>query len=256
MTTRYIVTALAIILVGCGGSKFELNRTTVSYETLFSDIKNEQKKIKTLQGNARITVDSESFSGTFYADIFINQNDSLLINVEALFGLDAGMMFIGNSRFIFHNKIDNQFYSGSISDFRDRNFMQFPIKISEIADIFTARDQLMSMKIEEYTIDNNRFFVEGGNNLYGYRLWIDPHTGHISKIEYLKDTERVYMKEYKNFLKIENLYFPKKIILERPLDNQGMSIYYTKLKINDPIEKEKFTIRISDQAQQFNVSLQ
>ena len=256
MTTKYVVTALVIFLVGCSGSKFELNRDTVSYDALFSEIKNGQKKIKTLQGNARITVDSESFSGTFYADIFINQNDSLLISVEALFGLDAGMMFIGNSRFIFYNKIDNQFYSGSVSDFRDRNFMQFPIKISEVADIFTAKDQLMSMKIEEYKIDHDCFFVVGGNNLYGYRLWIDPHTGHISKIEYLKEARSIYVKEYKNFLKIENLYFPRKIIIKRPLENQGMSIYYSKLKINDPIAKERFTIRISDQAQQFNVSLQ
>jgi outer membrane lipoprotein-sorting protein len=252
---RYLIVAVPFVLVACGSSKFELNHTTVSYEQLFSEIKNGQNKIETFQGSARISVDSESFSGTFYADIFLNRNDSMLINVEGPFGLDAGAMFIGNSRFIFHNKIDNQFYSGSVSDFRERNFMQFPIKISEVTDIFTAKDNLPSMKIEQYTIDNNRFLIQGSNNLYGYRLWIDPHTGHISKIEYSKDSVTIFEKEYKDFFKINKLYFPKKIIIKRPLENQGMSIYYTKLKINDAIDRDRFTIRISDQAQQFNVTL-
>jgi outer membrane lipoprotein-sorting protein len=253
---RYYILIITILFIACAGSRYTLNDSTLTYEDLFSEIKSDQKKIETFQGNARISVDSETFSGTFNAEVYLNRNDSMLINVEGPFGLDVGRMFIGNSRFIFHNKLDNQFFSGSVADFLNRNFMQFPIKISEVADVFTAKDNLVSMKIVEYNVEGNHFFIHGGNSFYEYRLWIDPHTGHISRIEYIKNKVAVIEKEYKDFAKYNNLYFPTKIIIKRPMEKQAMSVYYSKLKINETLDSDKFSIRISDKAQQFNVSLQ
>jgi hypothetical protein len=112
------------------------------------------------------------------------------------------------------------------------------------------------MKIEAYKVEENRFFIHGSNRFYEYRVWIDPHTGHISRIEYIKDNITVIEKEYKQFIKRKNLYFPTKIIIKRPADKQAMSIYYASLRLNDTIDSDKFIIRISDKAQQFNVSLQ
>jgi len=254
--SKYILLLLAFLLISCSGAKYTLNKSSVPYEYLFSEIEKDQNRLESFAGSARISVDSESFSGTFNADIYLNANDSLLINVEGPFGLDVGTMFIGNNRFIFHNKVDNNFFSGSVSDFLNRNFMQFPIKISEVSDVFTAKDLLTSMKIEEYNIQNDQFFVHGFNAFIEYRLWIDPHTGHISRIEYLENKKIILEKEYRAFVKQKDLYFPTKIIIKRPLEKQAMSIYYSRLRINNPIESDRFSIRISDKAKQFNVSLQ
>ena len=63
----------------------------------------EQNKINTLQASCRISVDSEEFSGNFFASVYYTQNDSLLISVSGPFGIQAGTLFIGKERFIFYN---------------------------------------------------------------------------------------------------------------------------------------------------------
>lgn len=256
ITSLLLYMALIFTLYTCGSARYTLNKESVTYEELFTQINQDQNKLHSFEGNARISVDSETFSGTFMADIYRNRHDSLLINVEGPFGLDVGKMFIGNNRFIFYNKVDNNFFSGSISEFNNRNFLQFPIKIYEISGVFTARDSLVSMKIEKFTIDKNLFYIQGTNTHVKYEIWIDPHTGHISRIEYIKNGETVLEKEYRDFTKQNDLYFPTKIIIKRPLKKQAMSIYYTHLKLNEKIDNKRFIIRISDNAQQFNVSLQ
>ena len=232
-----------------------LDKEKVPFSDLLNGIEKEQNKISSISGQSRISIDTEEFSGNFFADILYNENDSLLIDVSGPFGIGVGKMFLGKNRFIFLNQFTNQFYSGDTENFKNRNFLQFPLKVHEISNFFTGKELLNNMKIINYDIDGDLFFVHGENNNFNYNIWIDNITGRIKKIEYLNQDKIVLVKEYDKFIKFDNTYFPKHIKLSRPEEKQVVSVYYNKILLNQKIKSTEFMVKISDSARQIDLNL-
>ena len=246
---------LALLMVSCSNPKFILDTQKVSFRQLLEFVENQQQQVKSLQAASRITIDSKEFSGHFYANILYQQSDSLLITVNGIFGLDAGNLFIGKDRFIFYNQISNKFYNGSVQDFKAKRFMQFPLTISELSNIFLGKENFTIMKIIDYSLQNNLFLIKAQNGDFNYEIWIDHHTGHISKLNAYKMDQLLFTREYGDFIKQNGIYFPRKIIMSQVEDRQSLAIYYTDLKLNNEINRHKFDIKISDNAQQIDLSV-
>ena len=240
------------ILLGtsCTSPKIALDTQKVTINELLDFIDAEQNKIITLQASCRISVDSEEFSGNFFATVYYTQNDSLLISVSGPFGIQAGTLFIGKERFIFYNQMTNKFFNGSIKDFEDKNFFQFPLKMTELVHIFAAKESLPSMKIKDYRIDDGLYFINATNSIYTYKIWIDNSTGRIVKLSQHIDDKTLLVREYGDFTTIGNSHFPRKIKMVRPDEKQAVSVFYTHLSINEDIERNNFIINISDNAEQ------
>jgi hypothetical protein len=242
-------------MVGCANPKFILDTQQVSFRQLLDYVENEQQQVKSLQAVSRITIDSKEFSGHFYANILYQQSDSLLITVNGIFGFDAGNLFIGKDRFIFYNQISNKFYNGSVQDFKFKRFMQFPLTISELSNIFLGKENFTIMKIIDYSAQQNSFLIKAQNGDFNYDIWIDNHTGHISRLNAYKIDQLLFTREYGDFIKQNGIYFPRKIIMSQIEERQSLAIYYTELNINKEINRHKFDIKISDNAQQIDPSL-
>ena len=242
----------AFYLIACTGPKLALDTEKVSFNELLDFIQNEQNKIETLRASCRVSVDSEEFSGNFFANVFYIKEDSLLLSVNGPFGIQAGTLFIGKERFIFYNQMTNKFFNGTIKDFEDQNFFQFPLKLKELINIFVGKENLPSMKIEEYNIEDGMFLIQAQNGEEIYSIWTDNMTGHIKKLTTEKNDQVVYTREYSDFIKSENIYFPRKIKMVRPGEKQAVSLFYTHITINDDLERDNFIIHIADQAEQIN----
>ena len=247
---------LLLVGISCTKSKFILDTEKVMIHDILDNINRNHKSLVTLDGRARVTIESEEFNGNFFANIDCNDNDSLLLSIKGPFGIHAGTLFIGRDRFIIYNSITNKFYNGSKTDFENRNFLQFPLKISEIIPIFMGRDVISSMKINKYTIKDGMFFIIAHKNNSTYKIWINHTNGQIYKLEQYRDDTLQYIKEYGSFIRINHLYFPRKISIVRPNEKQAISIYYISVKVNEDIQQEKFIIDISDDAEQIDLSLE
>jgi hypothetical protein len=243
---------LLIFLSACTNPKLTLNTEKVSFNELLDFIDAEQDKIKTLQGSCRISVDSEEFSGSFFASVNYIANDSLYISVSGPFGIQGGTLFVGKDRFIFFNQMSNKFYNGAIADFEEKNFFQFPLKLKELINVFAAREQLPSMRIIAYKTDQDLYFIKSDKQPDQWEIWIDPDVAHITHIEVHKQNGDSFKREYSNFFKDDNIYFPRKIDMIRPEQKQAVSIFYTQLTFNEPIEPSAFLVKISDSAEQMN----
>jgi hypothetical protein len=240
------------LLSACTSPKFTLDTDKVTFNELLDNIQNEQNKITTLKAGCRISIDSDDFSGNFFANVYYIKDDSLLLSVTGPFGIQAGTLFLGKERFIFYNQMTNKFYNGTIIDFSNQTFFQFPLKLRELINIFVGKEDLPSMKISEYSIENNLFHVQANNSDENYSIKIDNSTGHIRKLTLKKDNQVMYTREYDTFVKSDGLYFPRKIRMIRPEEKQAVSIYYTNVSLNGNIEPEKFIIKIADYAEQIN----
>jgi hypothetical protein len=104
---------ITLFLSACASPKLALDTEKVSFNELLDYIQAEENRLNTLEASCRISVDSEEFSGNFFANVYYIKEDSLLISVSGPFGVSAGTLFIGKERFIFYNQMTNKFYNGS-----------------------------------------------------------------------------------------------------------------------------------------------
>jgi hypothetical protein len=255
MPIRIFSIFIITLFASCSSPRYILDKNKVSFTELLRGIEDEQKNLKSLSGKSRISIETPEFSGNFFADILYNDNDSLLINVSGPFGIGVGKMFLGKKRFIFLNQFSNQFYSGDTDYFKNKNFLQFPLKIQEISNFFTGKEIIKNMKIIDYEIDGDLFFIQGKNGSISYNIWINNIAGRIKKIEYLNQKKVILVKEYDKFFKFDNTYFPKHIKLSRPEEKQVVSVYYDRLILNQRILPSEFNIKISDSARQIDLNL-
>lgn len=246
------VLIIFIFIIGCTGPKYTLDTSKVSAIEILNSIDAEQKKLQSFESTSRISVDSPEFSGTFFADILYLEPDSLLLSATGPFGIHAGKLFIGKERFIFYNQINNRFYNGSVADFKDRSFFQFPLNLSELMYIFAGKEQLSALKIINYSTDDDKFFVQAKKADITYNIWVDNLSGRITKLIALFGDETLYIKEYGDFVKMNGMFFPRKISMTRPGQTQAVSIYHTKISVNSNLDKSRFKVEISDQAEQID----
>ncbi|MEJ2543673.1 MAG: DUF4292 domain-containing protein [Calditrichaceae bacterium] len=255
------VSIVALILSSCTSSKKVVipDLTEVTYRDLLQLNSGWQKSIKNLSGSARITLDTQQYSGNFGADVALSGDDSLLISVTGPLGIRVGKVFISKNRFIFYNQVMNQFYTGKKEAFVGKNFLQFPIEISNLRSLFLAQDRFEILKKDRFTIRDQMYFLTAQNGSNEYKIWFDPAIKLIRRIEYLRDNELLYYKEYDDFKLINNIYFPNVINYVRvvsPDEKQGLSVLFNELSINEYIQPDVFDINVSDNATQIDLSLE
>ena len=246
-----------LLLTACiPGKIVKKNISDISYRELLVQNDLWQKNIASMEGNARITLDTPEYSGNFTADVLLDGSDSLLITITGPMGMRVGKVFVAGSRFVFYNQIMNQFMTGNQQDFEGINFLQFPMELSQLRNVFAAQDEFGILKKEKYEIRDDAFYVETVNGSLSYHIWFDRSHLKIKKIEYYEGEQLLYFKEYERFKKVNDVWFPHLINFIRPDEKQGLTIYFSDLQVNTPINKSRFAVHISDNAKQIDLSLE
>lgn len=255
---KYIIAALVTLsLLSCAAKRPATpDITHITYRELLQYNQDWQASIRNLAGQARITLDSPQYSGNFSADILQNGSDSLLITVTGPLGIKLGKVFIASKRFVFYNQVMNQFLTGSKSDFEGHKFFQFPLDITQLRRVFIARDQFNILKKDLYEVRDNQYYLEATNGHSRYKIWFDPALLLVTKLEHYTKEGLDYRKEYSQFKESSGVYFPRAVNFVRPDERQGLSLYFTELQLNQPVNPNDFIIRISDSATQIDLSVQ
>lgn len=242
---------------GCSFFKSEINAdlNNITYQSLLENHSQWENKIKSLKGYLKITLDTPQYSGNFDATILVDEPDSMLLEVAGPFGMRLGKVFVSKNRFIFYNQVMNQFYKGSKEDFSGRNFLQFPVEIGQLKDIFIARDTFKVLEKEKLEIRDNKYYLEAKNGHFNYHIWFDPKHKLISRIEYLENGNIFYFKEYQNFKEVNGIYFPHHVNFVRPETKQGLSIFFTELQLNISNDPVQYRIKVADTATQIDLTL-
>jgi len=247
----------SIIIAGCAAkTRVAADLDKISSRDLLAQNEHWQKSFSTLKGSAKISLESPQFTGSFGADILLNNSDSLLVTITGPLGIKLGRAFVSPKRFVFYNQMMNQFMTGSLEDYEDTYFMQFPLEISQLRNVFAARESFNILELSTYEIRDGCYYLETRNDYLNYHIWFDPASLLIKKIEYYNRSKLVYYKEYGQFEKFDGIYFPRLVSFVRPEEKQGMSIYYDEVFINHAFQPELFNINISDNARQIELSIE
>ncbi len=214
-----------------------------------------QNSINSLNGDLRITLDTPQYSGNFNASILVDEPDSMLVTVTGPFGMHLGKVFVSRNRFIFYNQVMDQFMKGAKEDFEGRNFLQFPLEIGQLKNVFIAKDQFDVLEKKVYETRENKYYLEAANGKYKYNIWFGSEHFLINRIEYLNNGKIEFVKEYKNWREVNGIYFPHLVNFVRPDEKQGFSIIITELEINQSNDPLLYKIKVSDSATQIDLSL-
>jgi len=256
-TSLFLLVASLFITTSCSffTKNVKPDLTKVTYQLLLEHHAEWQKTIKTLSGNVRLTLDTPQYSGNFMASILVNEPDSMLITVTGPFGLKLGKVFVSKNRFIFYNQVMSQFYKGSKEDFSGKNFLQFPVEIGQLKDVFIAQDPFEVLSKKSLSIKDNVYYLEAENGNYNYNIWFNPEHHLITRIEYIRDNQIHFYKEYKNFREVNGIYFPHHVNFVRPNEKQGLSIIFTELLVNQYNDPVSYKIKVADNAKQIDLTL-
>ncbi len=256
MKKLLVLLSLAFFLQGCAYfSTTKPDAEKTDYQLLLRHNAEWQDAIKTISGDMRITLDTPEYSGNLSAEILRNESDSLLITVTGPFGMRLGKVYFSKSRFVFYNQAMNQFYTGDRAQLSGRRFLQFPMDVDQLSDLFTAQNSFNVLQKQSYSVRDDQYYLEASNGAYSYHIWFDPENYLITRIEYYLEEQLQFYKEYDNFRKVNGIYFPHLVNFVRPDEKQGVTIIYTGLQINEPIAAERYNIHISDSATQIDLSL-
>ena len=110
------------------------------------------------------------------------------------------------------------------------------------------------MKIVEYTLQDDQFLIKSRRGDIIYEIFIEPQNGQITKLTAFNNDNILYIREYDDFIENNGIIFPRKISMIRPGENQAVSVYHTQISVNEPLDKSRFQLRISDRAEQIDYS--
>lgn len=245
--------SLVLILSCAGGKKTSITKPVLkdinSWPLQFE--KNHQK-IQSLEGTARLTVESPDFSGHISLKIYWIKPDTFFIQAEGPLGLDIGKMFIGNSRFIIYNQFENQFLSGRVNDPYFGKFLQTDIYLKDLKQAVLGLPLKFSTSLTLIDANHGVFRKRIGDN--DYRFVVNPATGLLEKWESLEKNQVQIIEEFKNYKLIDDIYFPFLIQLTLPMEQQRISIFYKEIILNKPIDSKIYTIEISPKVKQLNLN--
>ena len=215
----------------------------------------QNEAINTFSGKARIAIESPEEAQSFDADVFFKNPDSALVIVDYLFGADAAYLSIIKSRYLFYNKVNDNFLAGNTSDSFSKAFFRLPLPMSEFSNLLIGKTAIDSSLLgKKMTETEEGYLFEGRQGDYSYFYLIDPKFARVKRLEiYSADSELILSQEFEDFILSKSIFFPRQIILKRPDKKQYISIYYTDIKINQGFDDSVFDISVPPSANQLDL---
>lgn len=209
------------------------------------------RNLHTLKSEARISLESAQFATNFNVNLIYSAPDTLFVQAEGPFGLDIGKIFIGRERFILFNQFNNQFLSGSLDDEYYNTFLETELTFREIKDGFIGYIQL----------PENLFLAEEKHGIFlaavdesQWRFTLNINTGTLKTFEIIEDSQVIFKQELLSYTEIEGVVFPRFVRMILPQKKEMVAIYHKNIKINQPVDKNNYTIEVGPKTKQLIIN--
>jgi outer membrane biogenesis lipoprotein LolB len=236
-----------IYLSGCSiSSGPAIKHDETQLQVVRDILDNNIEKFSTLQGRGKLVVQSprQSFSGNAIVNI-INP-DSIYVRIEAILGLDVGVVFANTERFLIYSPMENLAYTGDASDtLRLKSFLGFDLTFQEMLQSLSGLAGIKNMSAAKIKLKDEELHVIGIADSIFYDYTIDTQIGLISRVE-MKDFagHMLCIEEYKRFTTIKGVRIPQMMRFTRPREMESLTIFYDRLSINQPLAAGKFYVKM------------
>ncbi|MBN1465418.1 DUF4292 domain-containing protein [candidate division KSB1 bacterium] len=204
------------------------------------------QKFATLQGRGKLVVQSpqQSFSGN--AVVNIKNPDSIYVRIEAVLGLDVGVLFANTERYLIYSPMENLAYVGDASDtLRLKSFLGFDLTFQQMIHCLSGLATLSEMSAAKIKMKEDGLHIIGLADAIFYDYTIDTNAGLIARLE-MKDLDGhvLRIEEYKRFTTIKGVRIPQMMRFTRPRQMESLTIFYDLLHVNQPVAAGNFHIKL------------
>ncbi len=246
----------ATVLSGCSGifqqSVFqnrEINWNTISQLSYIN-----YNRLKTLDGRAKLTVQSPVQSFTADTHIRLKRPDSLYLKIEAAFGIDVGLFFANRQQYLIYSPMQNICYTGPVDSLYKAPLFDIEISYDKLLQVFAGAEvpeKIYDQRIEE--IDNH-VVMSGRTDSLFYKYILDKRYGLVKELQVRdRKNELVFLHEFGRFSRINGVTVPQTIKVKRPKTRESISLFYTRLKINKNFKQDDFSVKLPDSVLKVNL---
>jgi outer membrane lipoprotein-sorting protein len=253
---RYISIVLSIIVtcqmwMGCSGN---LRRPVISEEEMRLDavpevLRHNFERLKTLKGRGKLTIETPRFAYTADSRVIFKGPDSLYIRLEAIFGIDIGWLFADRDSFTAFTPFTNSYFAGSTDSLKFGPLANFDMTYDRLIQTLTGLATVPELQDGRLERSDKKMILSGvlGGSFLTY--WIDPAKGVVTKVE-MKDQESqvLLLGEFQRFVKLSGIYLPRTIRMQRPQQQEAITLFYENLEVNKRVSKKDFKTRIPESA--------
>lgn len=250
-----LVFASLLLLAGCAGGRPSAAPVPPFLEALevWPDVYRQNfEKIRSFTGKARLSVESEQFSGNVSMETNWINPERLFLKVEGPLGLDVGQIFVGANRFIWYNQYENHFISGSVNDPYLNRFMRTNITFADMKYNVLGYAGNWEEPLQLRNGMHGVFFTQIEDIEYQYL--VNPETGLLENYEARREGRPFMRYDFKNYRVIDGIYVPMIIQITMIDQKERITIFYTDIVLNQPVDLQKLTIQIPSKVVQLNVN--
>ena len=238
----------AFLLSGCAGIVQQpvLTKDDAYIDVIENSLERNYNRLRTLKGRGQLVVQSprQSFRGD--ARVLLKKPDSLYVKLEAMLGLDVGVMFADRYEFFIYSPMDNMVYTSTDEDtLRLGMFLGFDMSRQHFLQSITGLPKIEQLSDLQLSVEEKEWLLVGYANEYLYKHWIDPQWGVITKTEVRdKTNDLIRIEKFSRFAKINNVRIPQTIRYIRPQKKESLTMFYDTVNINNKISPKKFYIKM------------
>ncbi len=230
---------LLLFLSSCAPKRLEivLDTERVSASTLIGLVEANERKVQSIVGRGIVSFESPRLAGSASFELSMKKPDSLLAVFEGPFGIDLGLLFLSRQKYVMYNSMENAVVTGIPSARAIRSVIPFDLAYDQILSVFSGSFALPSdlHNLRRYAVVEDQFFLSFAHVDSTRNYWIDPAYLRVSRYE-VRDSQQQLLLEARSsgFIEQDGVNIPKRISITFPQEDRNVSLYYSKVRLNDP----------------------
>ncbi|MEP7146812.1 MAG: DUF4292 domain-containing protein [bacterium] len=242
---------ICLIFFSCTASNDNGSNTEISFQDLKGRVNANAQKLISLDADGDISIESPTISTNGSVTVSISKPDSVFIKLEGPFGIDVANLLITRNNFVYYNVMENRVISGPSTPKNLGIIMRIKIEFDDMLNAFSGKFAIGNETYDETTVSragmNYLVTLKKKDDIKKY--WINSEDFYVTKFgSYDNEGNTKIEIAYENFYQKDEIFFPKKISITRPKENQNIWLNYSNEKFNN--NRLNFKLKIPKSAKQ------
>ncbi|HTY01277.1 MAG TPA: DUF4292 domain-containing protein [Bacteroidota bacterium] len=233
---RVVAVSLVFLLASCAPRRegIALDTDKTSAAALTTMTRQEDAKVRTLDGRGSISFESPEMSGSAAFTITVRKPDSLLVRLEGPFGIRVGLFFLSRDRFVMYNSMQNTVATGSPTSGTLRSVIPVDLTYEQIFDVFTGSIPLPDHEApSQYTTDEGLFLLRYHASSLTSSYWLDPDELLVRRFQMTDPSGAVVLEgSSSGSIDQDGMRIARRLSLTMPREGRRVSVAFSRADIN------------------------
>jgi len=222
---------------------------------IHSRIVDNYRRLHTFRGAGKIVMEAPGANYAGDVRVAARLPDSLIVKVEAAFGIDVGFFFMDARRFASYAPLENTYASGRSNQAAALAFFHLEASVEEILSSVIGvavppYDSTFTMQRDE-----SGYRFEGRRGAYRITYWVDPDKLVVKRgLVQRPNGAIVAEQDFSRFHKRRGVWIPQLIKAAQPPLQQRLTMFYERVDAGQKVAPAEFRFKVPASAKRVDLS--